>query len=53
MQKYNILVPIVFDDIFYASDFDNRMKLKSFFENVLSYYDVQIKKKTTYQKIFN
>lgn len=39
MKERNIRVPIVYDDIFYASDFENRHRLRSYFSWIFDVYE--------------
>lgn len=39
MRETNIVAPIVFDDVFYASDCHNRMQLEEFFTAMFAFYD--------------
>lgn len=39
MKRLNVKLPIVLDDIFYASDFHNRKNIKHFVESILSAYN--------------
>lgn len=41
MQIMNLSFPLVFDDVFYSSDFVNREKVNEFFEKIFSIYHEQ------------
>lgn len=47
MKEKDIRVPIVFDDVFYASDFENRRKLKFFFTWMNDTYNSIMSKEKT------
>ncbi|MCC8112497.1 MAG: hypothetical protein LIP03_00615 [Bacteroidales bacterium] len=38
MKDYRISFPLVFDDVFYASDYENRDRLRVFFTTLYKYY---------------
>lgn len=52
MKSRNFTFPLVFDDVFYASDFNNRKGVKEFVRHILECYNRQCDSKIPLQLIF-